>query len=191
MRVESDALNQLVVLQVFEMLDVRWSLLIRTAISTHDELECVASLLAPFSLEFEQLEQVIVLEVLLELGLGVCAVIYSTHCHAFLVNLSTVDFLFDCAHRYESVHYHVFLLSDTEHSVDRLVVVCRIPVRVDDDCPVCASQVETLATNFRSKQCTELSRVLVEVNAHLFTLYNLGISINSHEFNFLSVLVFP
>ena len=114
------------------------SLLVWTSIATHDQLQSVTTLLAVFCLELEQFEQVVLLEVLLEVIFLVRIVVNGTHADALLVDLPSIDLLFDCSHRHESVNDYVFLLTNTEHSIDCLVVICRVPIGINDDCSISA-----------------------------------------------------
>ena len=87
----------------------------------------------------EQLKEVSVLEVLLKVFLRSFSLLVDRRqIHTFLVNLTPVNLLFDCAHSDESVNYHILFLTNTEDSINSLIVISRIPIRVEYDGSICS-----------------------------------------------------
>ena len=75
--------------------------------------------------------------------------------HTLFVDLPPVNFLLNCAHRDESIDNHISLLSDSKDPIDCLIVVRRVPVRVEDYGSVGPCQIEAKTTDLRGKQGAE------------------------------------
>ena len=56
-------------------------------------------------------------------------------------NLSSVNFIFDWVGGNQSVNYNISLLSYSVASVDALIVVCRVPIRIEDDRSICTHEI--------------------------------------------------
>lgn len=180
-RIERDALDKAVVLaEPSHVPCVRRRFLHWEAISVEQQLQRIASRFARLCIVLEELEQVRVLEVLFKVLLPRTRAVDRCQVHAFLVNLAAVNFLLDSAHGHKPINDHVSLLADSKNSIDGLVVVRRVPVRVKNDGSVCASQVQSETTDLRREKSAEDGSIVVEVNTHLLALGDLCVAIDSH-----------
>ena len=139
------------------MLRVGRCLYDREAIALQKHLKGVARRLTGFRIVLEQLEEIRVLEVLLEVlaSLGTTRAINCRQVHAFLVDLAAVDLILDRSHRHQSIHDHVPLLPDSENPIDRLVVVGRVPVGVQNYGALRPRQIEAEASNLGRQEPAE------------------------------------
>ena len=137
----------------------------------------------------EQLKQVRIREILVEILLGTAAVVDRSQTHTLLVDLTTVDLLLDRADRQQPIHDHIALLADTEYTVNSLVVICWIPIRVQYDCTVCTCQVETETSYFRRQESTKNRWVFVELNADLLAKDYFSIAVNTHILDRLAIFI--
>ena len=101
-----------------------------------DDVQCVAVCL--LLLELHHSQQVIFPKVLHHL---VALVFQSGLAQTALVDLSPVDVLLHTTSRYESVDYDVSFLAYAVDTVYALVVIGRIPVRVEDDSTISSNQI--------------------------------------------------
>ena len=147
------------------------SFLDREAIALKQEPQCVARLRTCLSVVKEEIKEVAILEVLFEVGLFIfaCLLINGSQIHAFLVDLTSVNFLLDRTHGDQPVDYDITLLPYAEDTIHSLIVVGRVPIRVNDHSPICTCQIETETSDFCRKECAENGLVLVEVVTHLLT----------------------
>ena len=97
----------------------------------------------------EEIEQVLIFEVFLKVLLRVFAsTVNRGEAHSFLVDLASVNFLFDCAHSDEAVNDDIFFLANSERTVDSLIIIGWIPVGVKDDSSISTCQVKSKTSNF-------------------------------------------
>ena len=80
-------------------------------------------------IKWNQLSKLIIIEIFcclscIRLGLYCCIV------NARFVDLSHVNLFFNCSTSDKSIYYHIFLLPYSIYSIDALVVICRIPIRI-------------------------------------------------------------
>ena len=137
----------------------------------------------------EQLEQVRIREILVEILLGTAAVIDRSQTHTLLVDLTTVDLLLDRADRQQPIHDNIALLANTEYTVNSLVVICWVPIRVQYDCTVCTCQVEPKTADFRRQESTKNRWVFVELNADLLAKDYFSIAVNTHILDRLAIFI--
>jgi hypothetical protein len=103
------------------------------------------------------------------------------------VHLPAVDDLFDSAAADQSVHNDILLLTDTVAAINCLVVVGRIPVRVEDDGAVSSDQIEAKATDLRRQQSEEHIRVLVVLLAEAFTRRDFRVAVDADILEVLQI----
>ena len=77
------------------------------------------------------------------------------------MRLSLEDFLFNGARRDEAVHETVLFLAVAPDPRERLLVGCRVPVRVKEDEPVGSDEVEAAAAGLTAKKKDKLLAVRV------------------------------
>lgn len=84
----------------------------------------------------KQFKEVLASEVLIKVLLFSLITVDCGKGHAFFVNLTAVDFLLNRANRKQAIHNYIPFLAYTEDAINSLVVVRRVPVRVQNDCAV-------------------------------------------------------
>lgn len=95
------------------------------------------------------------------------------------MHLTPVDELLDAAAADQAIHNDIFRLADAVAAIDGLVVVRRIPVRVEYDGPVCANEVQTVAADLRRQQAKEEFLTLVELLAQTIARSNLCVAVDA------------
>jgi hypothetical protein len=166
----------------------------REAILLQKHVKSLTFFSARFRVEFEKLEQVSIFEIFLEVTHIRCCLLFRRldygQVDSFFVHLTPIYKLFNTAHSDKTVHNDVSLLSYSEYSIYGLVVVSWVPIGVHYHSSISSSEIESASSYFSGQQATEHVRVCIEIGAHLFTLRDFGISINSHPFHFFSFGVF-
>ena len=194
--VQRDAADDVLLLpQVFDVRLVRLRLVQREADFVQNHLHRSNDLRFARVREIEELEQVFVAEVFLE-GALVSLLLFAHHffvifdrlqIHTFLVHLPAVDDLFDSAAADHSVHNDILLLANTVAAINCLVVVGRIPVRVENDCAVSSDQIEAKATDLCRQQSEEHIRVLVVLLTEALARRDLRVAIDANVLEVLQV----
>lgn len=95
-------------------------------------------------IKLKEHEEIIITEVL---ALILLSLFYSCLVHALLVNLPSVDHLFNASNSDKSVNDDISLLPDPVDTVNGLVVICWVPIWVEDDDSISPDQVEAVACN--------------------------------------------
>lgn len=95
-------------------------------------------------------------------------------------NLSPIDLFFDRVGRNQSVNDDVFFLADSVASIDALVVVGWVPVRIQNDGAISSSKSESNARNLGCQEKHKYTPILIESTANSVTFHDLGIAIKSH-----------
>mmetsp|Transcript_4647 Transcript_4647/g.16681 ORF Transcript_4647/g.16681 Transcript_4647/m.16681 type:complete len:275 (-) Transcript_4647:1648-2472(-) len=119
--------------------------------------------------EHKELPDVLVLE-----GPALLGVLQDLVRQELLEDLAVVDLLLNCAARHQAVHHHLVLLADPPRPLLGLEVRRGIPVRVVQDHPIRAGEVEAQAAHPRG-QAKQLDLLrLVELVHQLLPLANRG-----------------
>ena len=114
-----------------------WRLFYGEPVTLQKEFDSGTRFIAFLSVVFEEIEKVCIFEVLLKVLLRIFASpVDRGEVHSFLVDLSSVNFLFDCAHRDQTVNNDILFLTYSKDSVDGLIVIGWIPIGVQDDGPI-------------------------------------------------------
>ena len=202
-RIKSDTLNQIVL--VFEILNMskicRRPLIIKSILLMDHFHGCTIIVII---CKHEQFKQVTVIEILLErffvrnlillaifqfmiavlrwvdlVILLFAGTFNGCEVHRFLVNLSSVDHFFDSADGHESVDYHISFLANSVATIDGLIIICRVPIRIHNDRSIGTCKIQTKASNFCRQKTTKEWLIIIELLTNLFSWRNLSVTINS------------
>ena len=108
--------------------------------------------------------------------------------HPLLVDLSPINPFFDPTDCDKSVHDHVTLLADPVNPVHGLVVSRWVPVWIEDDDSVGPDEVQTTAGYSSGQDSHKDIRVLIELPAHIVSLFDLCITVQPEIGEILRVL---
>jgi hypothetical protein len=78
----------------------------------------------------KQFKQVFGAEILVKVILCAASIVDSGKTHSLFVDLTPVNLFFYCTHSQKSVNYNVSLLTYSKNSVNRLVIIGGVPVRI-------------------------------------------------------------
>ena len=142
--------------------------------------------------EFKELEQVAIIEVLHKVLLVIIARVATTtsssgsslrglNCLEIdppLEDLPPVDLLLDTTNGHQPVNNDISFLTDPAHSIDGLVVVGWIPIGVQYHNAVRPSEVEPEASHFSRQETAEYAWICVELLTQRLSARDLSVAIN-------------
>ena len=100
---------------------------------------------------------------------------------AVLEYLTTINLFLDRTSRYQAIHYDIFLLANPVDAIEGLVIVRRVPIRVQNDSPICAHKVETYARDLVCKEEAKDRGIVVEFFAQFVSIGDQHVSIKSEK----------
>ena len=122
----------------FHVLKVSWSLFVVKAISLLNQIEGLTVIRI---VQLEQLEQIAIVKVFLKCFFTTRVFFFGNtfinfNClkiHTFLVNLSSINFLFQPTNTDQSINNNIFFLADSVAPIDCLVIIGWIPIWINNN----------------------------------------------------------
>ena len=93
--------------------------------------------------------------------------LYCCVVNARFVNLSHVNLLFNSATRNQSINYHIFILTNSINTINALVIIGWVPIRIYYYGSVSTSKIKANSRNLVGQQKTQNQWIIVKLLNHL------------------------